>query len=67
MRRLRVGFFRAAWRMERVPKIAGSITVLERVEPGGSFGNGCRDEGLKWKSDRVGGLDVRCLMINQSE
>ena len=53
--------------MERVPKIAGSITVLERVEPGGSFGNGCRDEGLKWKSDRVGGLDVRCLMINQSE
>ena len=45
-RRLRVGFFLAAWRIESVPEIAGSISVLETVEPDGSFGNGCRGEKL---------------------
>jgi hypothetical protein len=31
--------------MERVPEIAGSIRVFERVEPkDGSLGNGCRDD-----------------------
>jgi len=34
--------------MESVPEIAGSIMVLEIVEPGdGSLGNGCRDDGLQ--------------------
>ena len=43
-RRLRVGFFLAAWRIESVPEIAGSISVFERAEPDdGSFGNGCKD------------------------
>ena len=47
-RRLRVGFFLAAWRIETVPEIAGSIKVLEIVEPSddASFGNGCRGKGL---------------------
>ena len=46
-RRLRVGFFLAAWRIESVPEIAGSIKVLEMVEPDdASFGNGCRGKGL---------------------
>ena len=40
-RRLRVGFFRAAWRMESVPVMAGSIIVFETVESdNGSFGSG---------------------------
>jgi len=31
--------------MESVPRIAGSIRVLERVEPGdASLGNGCRNK-----------------------
>jgi len=29
--------FRAAWRMESVPEIVGSIRVLERVEADGAF------------------------------
>ena len=46
-RRLRVGFFLAAWRIETVPETAGSISVFERVEPDdGSFGNGCKVEEL---------------------
>ena len=45
-RRLRAGFFRAAWRIESVPEIAGSISVFETVEPDGSVGNGCRGERL---------------------
>ena len=44
-RRLRVGLFRAACRIESVPEIAGSIIVFENVEPAdGSFGNGCNVE-----------------------
>ena len=39
-----MALFRAAWRMERVPEIAGSMIVFERADPDdGSSGNGCRE------------------------
>jgi len=39
--RLRVRFFRAAWRMESVPVMAGSMIDFEGVEPDeASFGSG---------------------------
>jgi len=42
-RRLRVGFFRAAWRIENAPEMMGPTRVLDRVEPDdGSFGKGCK-------------------------
>ena len=43
-RGLRVGLFRAAWRVESVPAVAGSVIVFERVEPdSGSFGKGHKE------------------------
>ena len=46
-RRLRVGLLRAAWRMESVPAMAGSIIAFEGGKPdNGSVGRGCTPIGV---------------------